>query len=37
MYSTHNERKPVVSEKFIRKLKKQNLQIYDFSFKKCVY
>ena len=33
MYSTHNERKSVVAERFIRTLKEQNLQIYDFSIK----
>ena len=38
MYSTHNERKSVVAERFIRTLKnKQNLQIHDFNIKKCVY
>ena len=36
MYSTHNEGKYAVSERFIRTLKQQNLQIYDFSIKKCV-
>ena len=33
MYSTHNERKSVVAERFIRTLKEQNLQICDFSIK----
>ena len=37
MYSTHNEGKSVVTERFITTLKKQNLQIFDFNFKKCVY
>ena len=37
MYSTHNEGKSVVAERFIRTLKKQNLQIYDFNIKKCLY
>ena len=36
MYSTHNEEKPVIAERFARTLKKK-LQIYDFSIKKCVY
>ena len=36
MYSTHNEGKSVVPEKFIRTLK-QHLQIHDFNIKKCVY
>ena len=34
MYSTHNEGKSVVTERFIRTLKKQNLQTYDSYFKK---
>ena len=33
MYSAHNEHKSVVSEDF----RKQNLQMYDFSIKNCVY
>ena len=33
IYSTHNEGKCTVAEKFIRTLK----IIYDFSFKKCLY
>ena len=32
MHSTHNERKSVFAEIF----KEQNLQVYDFSIKKCV-
>ena len=36
MYSTHNEGKSVVAERFIRTLKK-NLYVYDFNIKKCVY
>ena len=35
-YSTQNEGKSVVAERFIRTLK-QDLQICDFSTKKCVY
>ena len=34
MCSTHNERKSVVAETFIRTFIYQNLQIYDISFKK---
>ena len=34
MYSTNNEVKPVVSQRFI---KEQNLQVYDFSIKNCVF
>ena len=37
IYSTHNEGKSVLAERFIRTLKKQNLQIHDFNIKKCVY
>ena len=37
MYSTNNEGKSVVAERFIRTLKKQNLQIHDSNIKKCVY
>ena len=37
MYSTHNEGKSVVPERFIRNAKKQNLQIHDLNTKKCVY
>ena len=33
MHSAHNEHKSVVSEDF----RKQNLQMYDFSIKNCVY
>ena len=36
MYSTHNEGKPAVTERFIRILKKNKLQIYNFNIKKCV-
>ena len=35
IYSTHNEGK--VAKRIIRNLKEWNLQIYDFSIKKCVY
>ena len=34
MYSTHNEGKAVIGERFIRILKNK---IHDFSIKKCVY
>ena len=37
MYSTQNEGKSVATERFIRTLKKQGLQIHDFNIKKCVY
>ena len=40
MYSTHNEGKSVVTERFIRTVKNKiyNLQnSYDFTLKKCVY
>ena len=37
MYSTNNEGKSVVAERFIRTLKKQNLKIHDSNIKKCVY
>ena len=38
MHLTHNEGKSVVAGRFIRtKLKEQNLLIYDFNIKKCVY
>ena len=37
MYSTHNEGKSVVTERFIRTLKKQNLQTYDSYFKKRLF
>ena len=36
MYSAHNKEKSVVAERFIN-LQEQNLQIHDFSIKKCVY
>ena len=32
IYSTHNERKSLVGERFIRTLE-QNLQVYDFNIK----
>ena len=35
IYSTHNEGKSVVAEKFIRTLTKYT--IHDFNIKKCVY
>ena len=34
MYSALNQRKSIVAERFIRTLKKQNLQIHDFIIKK---
>ena len=39
MYSTHNEGKYVVAERFIRTLEKDicKLQMYDFNMKKRVY
>ena len=38
MYLPHDEGKSVFAERFIRTLKKeQNLQIYDFNIKTCVY
>ena len=37
MYLILNERKSVVAEKCIRTLKTTNLQIHDFSIKKCLY
>ena len=37
MYSTNNEGKSVVDERFIRILKKKKLRIYEFSTKKYVY
>ena len=33
MYSTHKEGKSIVSERFIRTYKEQNLQIHNFSTK----
>ena len=36
MYSTHNEGKSVVAERFIRTLKSKTYK-YDFYIKKCVY
>ena len=37
MYSTYNEGKPAVVERFVRTLKKQNLQTYDSYVKKCLF
>ena len=37
LYSTLDEGKSVVVEKFIRTLKNKSLQIYDYSIKKRVY
>ena len=37
MYSTHNEGKPVVAERFIKKIKKQDLKAYDSSVKKYLF
>ena len=37
MYSTHNEGKYVVAERFIRTLKNKYFQIHDFNIKKCIY
>ena len=37
MYSSHNERKSVVAERFMRTLKKKKLYAYDFDIKKVVY
>ena len=37
MYSIHNEGKSVVAERFIRTLKKKNLQTHDRNIKKCLY
>ena len=37
MFSTYNEGKLAVAERFIRTLKKQNLQTYDSYVKKCVF
>ena len=34
MHSALNQRKSIVAERFIRTLKKQNLEIYDFIIKK---
>ena len=37
MYSTYKKGKFVVTERFIRTLKKQNIKIYDFNIKKmCI-
>ena len=37
MNPTYNEQKSVVTERFIRTLNNQNLLVYDFNIKKCVY
>ena len=37
MYSTYNEGKSVVAERFIEQDKEQDLQIHDFNIKKCAY
>ena len=37
MYSTHNEGKSVVAERFVRTLKIKNLEASDSCIKKCVY
>ena len=37
IYSTHNEEKSAVAERFKRTLKNKILQEHDFSIKKCVY
>ena len=37
MYSTHNEGKSAVAERFMRTLEKQSLQIHDLNIKKCLY
>ena len=37
IYSTHNEGKSIVAERFIRDNKEQDLQIHDFNIKKCIY
>ena len=39
MYSTHNEGKSVIAERFIRTLKNEGYSISknDFNIKKCVY
>ena len=36
MYSTNNEGKSVIAERFIRTLKNK-IYIHDFNIKKCVY
>ena len=36
-YSTYNEGKFVIAERFIRTVKKQYLSIHDFSFKGFLY
>ena len=37
MYSTHNEGKSVVAERFIRTIKNKIYKTHDFNIKKCVY
>ena len=37
MYSTHNERKSIAAERFIRTLKNKFLKIHEFNIKRCVY
>ena len=37
MYSTYNEGKFVVSERFTRTLKNKNLQTYDSCIKQCLF
>ena len=37
MHPTYNEQKSIVTERFIRTLNNQNLLVYDFNIKKCVY
>ena len=36
MYSTHNEGKSVVAERFIGIVNEWNSQIYDFNIKNCI-
>ena len=37
MYSTYNDGKSAVAERFIRTLKNKNLQTFDRYFKKCLF
>ena len=37
MYSTYNEEKSVVAERFIRTKKKQDFSTYGSYFKKCLF
>ena len=37
MYSTENEGKSVLAERFIRTLKEKDLKAYHSCIKKCVY